>query len=74
VWTLESTLHAMSIIVMFGPCDASPLQRAAPDVFDHAISTEWAEEFLDDPRRYLPFAVHADHGVIGFASVVQGSQ
>jgi aminoglycoside 6'-N-acetyltransferase I len=56
-------------IRLLGPGDDGILQRVAPDVFDHAVQSEWAHEFLNDHRHHIVVAI--DGGmVVGFASAV----
>lgn len=49
--------------------DEAVLQAVAPDVFDGAVSSVLASEFLRDPRHHITVAID-DGIVIGFASAV----
>jgi aminoglycoside 6'-N-acetyltransferase I len=56
-------------IKLLGPHDVGILANVAPDVFDDAIDTGRAGEFLADPRHHLAVALD-DGRVVGFASAV----
>jgi Acetyltransferase (GNAT) family len=57
-------------IRILGPDDRSVLENVAPDVFDGAIDSRWAAEFLNDPRHHLAVALDPTGTVVGFASGV----
>jgi len=56
-------------IRLLGSGDAGVLDRVADDVFDGPVSSEWAREFLNDPRHHLVVALDGAT-VVGFASAV----
>ena len=51
------------------PGDAFLLTRVAPDVFDHPVNLQLADEFLSDPRHHIAVASDQDV-VVGFASAI----
>ncbi len=60
----------MSITVrLLGPAEASVLDQVAPEVFDEAVSPQWAAEFFADARHHLAVALDGEL-VVGMASAV----
>lgn len=59
----------MTRIAILGSGDEAALEDVAPDVFDHPVRPELAEEFLEDSRHHLAVAIDAGT-VVGFASAV----
>jgi ribosomal protein S18 acetylase RimI-like enzyme len=49
--------------------DQAILSNVGPDVFDHPIDPQAANEFLADPRHHIVVAIDAGQ-VVGFASAV----
>ena len=54
---------------ILGPNDAQVLEGVAPDVFDHAVNSEWASNFLRDGGHRIAVALETGL-VVGFASGV----
>ncbi len=60
----------MSITVrLLDPAEAALLAKVAPDVFDEAVSPQWAAEFCADPRHHLAVALDGAT-IVGMASAV----
>ena len=54
---------------LLGPGDESLLSNAMPGAFDKAVDSEFAVEFLADPRHHISVALH-EGWVVGFAAAV----
>jgi aminoglycoside 6'-N-acetyltransferase I len=54
---------------VLGPDELAVLNMVDPDVFDEPVHSQWAAEFLADPRHHLAVAV-ANGVVVGMASGV----
>ena len=56
-------------IRILGRDDASMIERAAGEVFDHAVDPRLTTEFLSDARHHLAVAIEDGH-IVGMASGV----